>query len=98
VVVTRVELNYEGIGAVMREPGIRAALKAHADRIADRAKMLAADAPGDPKIEVEEGTRPKGRPFAQVTADHPDGGWGGTYTQRLDLLNRAVESTGGTRA
>lgn len=97
LVVTRIDLDYRGIGELMREPGIRAALHDRAEVIASRARQLATAERLKAEIEVTDGTRPRGRPYSQVSAEHPDGGWGGTDTQRTDLLIEAVEQTGGSR-
>lgn len=92
----RVRLDYRAIGEVMRSRPVRDALAARARPIAAAARGIAqgegleemADA-----IVVEEGTRPRGRPYAQVVADHPRGTefeFGSSRVDARRVLGRAA--------
>lgn len=63
---------YEQLGHVMRSQMVRRKLAEVADGIAQRAQGIAdadvADDAEDIQIGREDGTRPKGRPYARVTA------------------------------
>ena len=70
----RVRISYRQIGEVMRSQPVRDALAERARPIAAAARSIAA-AEGLHEmagaITVREGTRPRGRPYAQVVAEHP---------------------------
>jgi hypothetical protein len=90
----RIVTNYEGIGAVMRLPQVRRALRAQADRVAARARSIDASEGGNARITVVEGTRPKGRAFARVVSDDVDGEFGSSKTARRRTLGRAADIGG----
>lgn len=88
--------DYSGIREVMQSDKVREALHHHAEQILPRAKELAKAAKLPEfavSLKVEDGTRPKGRPYSRVTADHPDGEkieWGDTNTNRRRILGQAA--------
>lgn len=86
----RVEMSYEFVRGVMQHETTRAALRARRDAIAARAEALAAAEGIDARIEKSEGTRPKGRPYARVSAD-AEQEWGSSNTARRRILGRAAE-------
>lgn len=67
--VTRVQIYQQEIPRILGLPKVRAALRQQADRIAASAKSLAGSGEVSNTIFVEEGTRPKGRPFARAVSD-----------------------------
>lgn len=90
MVRVRVVQNYAGIGEVMRLPKVRAALRSQAGGIAAKARSLDAAEGGDATISVEEGTRPRGRPYARAVSDDADGEFGTSKTARRRVLGRAA--------
>lgn len=75
--VTRVQLYHDEIGRMMELPQVRGALVVQANRIAAAAKGLAGSGEVADTIFVEDGTRPKGRPFARAVSDP------GRFSQRM---------------
>jgi hypothetical protein len=84
--------SYEGIGAAMRSPQVRAALRARAERIAAAAKSIDAAEGGKAKIGTGEGTHPNGRPFARATSDAVNSEFGTSKTARRRTLGRAADT------
>jgi hypothetical protein len=65
--------SYRGIGELMRSDEIRGVLPERALPIAARARTAARAAGEDEladSIRTEQGTRPRGRPYARIIADH----------------------------
>jgi hypothetical protein len=93
----RVQLDYRAIGEIMRSQPVRRALRERAEPIAERARALARSDGLDElaeAIRIEDGTRPRGRPYSQVVIDHPDGEiyeFGTTKTEARRLLGRAAD-------
>lgn len=92
----RIRLDYRAIGAVMQSRPVRDALVERARPIAASARAIAA-AEGLEEmaaaIGIEEGTRPRGRPYAQVVADHPRGTeyeFGSSAIEARRVLGRAA--------
>ena len=86
----RVEITYEFVQAAMQHDSVRAALRARRDVIARRAEAIAADEGVDADVTTSEGTRPKGRPYARVSAD-AEQEFGSSNTARRRILGRAAE-------
>lgn len=93
----RVQLNPAGIREAMQGPQVRAGLSARAAPIAARARQLAASqgltAVGA-GIRVEDGTRPRGRPFSAVVSPNSaavEAEHGATPTTRRRLIQRAAD-------
>lgn len=84
---------YKQVGAVMRSPAVRRQIAAVADGIASRAQAIAnadtAEDAEDITIGRVDGTRPKGRPFARVTAPL-DQEFGTPRTARRRILGQAI--------
>ena len=74
----------------MQSQEVRRALAARARQIAARANGMgsAEGAPMDAK--VVEGTRPKGRPFANVESPNTSQEWGSATNPRRRILGRAA--------
>lgn len=95
---TELVVDFEGIGELMRSEQVRAALHDAAVPILARAKALAGQAKLDEyekSLRIEDGVRPKGRPFSRVVADHPDATafeWGDTNTSRRRILGEAANT------
>lgn len=73
-------------------PSVRAALRARAQAIAGRARGIAATETPDASITTDEGTRPRGRTYARVTSDDPDGEFGTEKRKRRRVLGRAADA------
>lgn len=86
----RVQLYYEGIGDVMRLPKVRQALMSQASGIAGRARGIADAERVTSAIGTEQGTRPKGRPYARATSDAAAAEFGSSTTKRRRVLARAA--------
>lgn len=82
-------ISRELIEEAMGSPVVRAALLARAKRIETAANSMA---PADVEIWVEDGTRPKGRPFANVFSSDVDGEWGTAFTEQRRILGRAAQA------
>lgn len=87
-------LPYDAIGEVMRSEGVRHELKVKADDMLPEAVKLAegANLPAyAAALRVEEGERPKGRPYADLIADDPTATaveWGDTDVERRRILGQ----------
>lgn len=81
---------------ILQLPAVRQALAKAANRVAPRAKSIARGeglSEFAAAITVQDGTRPKGRPYSYVLADTPDGErteFGDTNTARRAILRRAA--------
>ncbi len=87
--MARFEANPDGIKAAMQSTKVRAGLKARGAPIAARAQQIAAAEKVKGEVSTSEGTRPKGRPYARVTADAGQE-FGDTNTARRRILGRAA--------
>lgn len=100
--MARVEPSYQGIGDVMRSPGVRRAVTRAADRIADEAQRIAraeaydtGDYADSIHVEVDSSGR---RPRARVVASDYKALWiefGTVDTPKVRTLGRAVEQSKG---
>jgi hypothetical protein len=81
--------TYRQLGDIARSPAVRAKLAQVADGIAADARAIAATEGADVQVRREDGTRPKGRPYARVLAD-ADQEWGTSEVARRRILGRAV--------
>lgn len=82
--------TYRQLGDLARSPAVRAKLSEVADRIAARAEFIAATEAPEVTIRREDGTRPKGRPYARVLAP-ADQEHGTAETVRRRILGRALQ-------
>lgn len=78
------------VADIMRSPKVRAALRAKAEQVAARADQLAAQEQYEVNAHVVEGTRPRGRPYAQVRSDDADQEFGTWGKKRRRILGRAA--------
>lgn len=86
-----VRISRDLIVQAMQSAETRAALEEKAYKLANRADTLGAQEGVEMETRVEEGTRPKGRPFANVVSDNVDQEWGDRYTERRRILGRVAE-------
>lgn len=77
----------------MQSAPVREALAARARELAARANALGSSEGVTIDAEVVEGTRPLGRPFANVESDHVDQEWGNRWTERHRILGRVAEGS-----
>lgn len=86
----RIELHYDGIREVMQSREVRRALREQAERVASRARQI--DAEFGEGVRVEDGTRPRGRPYSRVVHDTgAEMEWGTSRTERRRVLGRAAD-------
>lgn len=92
----RFKADFKGIGQLMRSPEVRARLAARAQPIVGTARAIARSA-GDADLadsyRAEQGTRPRGRPYARIITDHSAGEareYGDEGVDRLRILGRAA--------
>lgn len=85
-----------GIGETMRDDEVREALHRQAEKILPQAKRLASAAKLPQlaaAMEIEDGTRPRGRPFSRVIVNHHEGEkheFGDNNTTRRRILGQAA--------
>ena len=91
VEVSKIRISKEWVQSAMQSDGVRKQLKSKADEVADRARIYANADGVDMDIEVQEGTRPGGRPFADVRASNVAQEFGDDVTPRFRILGRAAE-------
>lgn len=87
----RLTLNFDGIGQVMRDAGIRAALANKAEEIATAARSLNTTEHVKATVGVEHGTNPLGRPYSRITSTAGAAEFGTSITARRRVLGRAAE-------
>lgn len=73
-----------------KNPRVRAAALAKAQRVAARAQQITDSEGGEATISVETGIRPKGRAYAYVVSDRPDEEYGTQNNPRVRALGRAI--------
>jgi hypothetical protein len=83
--------RYQRYGDVARSAKVRAKLVEVRDRIHARAEAIQAEEGVDVGLAVSEGTRPKGRPYARLSADI-DQEFGTENVSRRRILGRAANS------
>lgn len=89
--LAEVEITYEFIQKAAQHPGVREQLQVVADRIASRARGLAASEDVTMEVTTKSGLRPKGRPYVNVIGDNAEQEWGSSRTGRRRILGRAAE-------
>lgn len=77
--------------AAMQSAVVRKALADKAQELAARANSLGSGEGVTMNAKVVEGTRPKGRPFANVESDNVGQEWGDRFTERRRILGRVAE-------
>lgn len=88
--MAEIEISYEYIQEAARHPGVAAQLSVVANRIAARARALAAAEKVTMEVATEAGIRPGGRPFFNVVADNAEQEFGSARMRRLRILGRAA--------
>lgn len=88
--MSRVQLSYEWYQRVQQLPVVRRKLREVADRKAGQASLLARAEGVVVPVQVDHGTRPKGRSYSRVSipATHE---FGDSKTKRLRILGRVVQ-------
>lgn len=86
----KITITPEYIREVMQSDPVREALRKRRDRIAQRAQVIADNEDVDANVRTEEGTRPRGRPYARVLAD-AEQEFGTSRVARRRVLGRAAE-------
>jgi hypothetical protein len=95
--------DYSGIGELMRSDEVRQALAHTSEEMLPIAQGLAAQAnlPAyAAALRVEDGTRPKGRPFSRLIADDPDATaieHGDTHVPRRRILGQTANAVARSR-
>lgn len=89
--MSEVEITPEFIQSAMRDPGVTAHLQVVADRVAARAKGIAATEGIDMEISTVAGVRPLGRPYVNVITNNVEQEFGTSRTERRRVLGRAAD-------
>lgn len=89
--MARVNLSRKKMAEAMQSKPVREALKDKAKKLSRRADQLGGSEGVDMDATVEEGIRPKGRPYANVTSKNSAQEWGDRYTERRRILGRVAE-------
>lgn len=91
---TKISISPEFIKQAAHHPEVKAHLRKIAERVAGRARALAAQNNVELNAEIREFIRPGGRPVAQVVADNADQEFGTKKVNRYRILGRAAEEVG----
>lgn len=92
--MAEIEISREYILAAMQHQVVTGQMRAVAERVAARARTLAAADEMDLEIDIGQFIRPGGRPVANVIAeDAADQEWGTAKTPRRRILGRAAEDS-----
>lgn len=78
------------IERAMQSETVRKALASRARTIANRADSIGRSEDVEINARVVEGTRPKGRPYANVESDNLAQEWGSRDVERRRILGRAA--------
>lgn len=89
--MARVRITRATVLGAMQSAPVRRALRSKADKLRSRANTLGAQEGVGMDASVSEGTRPKGRPFANVESTNVGQEWGDRYTERRRILGRVAE-------
>jgi hypothetical protein len=81
--------NYEFVQQILQSPGVRRKLAEVANRKAGQAAAVARSERVDVVVQREDGTRPKGRPYARISIP-AENEFGDSKTRRLRILGRVV--------
>lgn len=86
-------LPREALVQAMQSKPVRRSLRDRARPVADRYNQFAQADGSDLRARIEEGTRPKGRPYARVVVDGGAGEeYGDSKTTRRRRLGRATDA------
>lgn len=86
---TRWRPSYEFVQKVQQSPGVRAKLRAVAERKAAQAALVAREERVAVPISIEHGTRPRGRSYSRIMIPAVNE-FGDSKTRRLRILGRVV--------
>lgn len=86
----QVKISKELIEKAMRSQPVAQALHTKAEAIRARAESIAAAEDVDGEFTVQDGVRPRGRPFSSVHCDNVDQEYGTSKTERSRILGRAA--------
>lgn len=89
--MAEVEIGPKLMAQAWNHPDIPKFLQAKADKVAARAKSLAASEDVEMNITTVSGVRPKGRAYVNVVGDNADQEFGTSRTARRRILGRAGE-------
>lgn len=89
--MAEVEVGPELQAKAWNHPELPKILQQVADRVAARAKGLAAAEGVEMEIKTVSGVRPKGRPYVNVVSDNPDQEFGSSRSAKYRILGRAGE-------
>lgn len=90
--MVEVEISSDLIEKAMTNADVRKHLQVVADRVANRARRIAANEGVEMNVTTTAGTRPGGRPYVNVLGDNPDQEWGSSWSEKFRILGRAAES------
>lgn len=86
------EITPAFILSAMHQPGVAAHLQVVANRVAARAKGIAASEGVDMEVTTVAGVRPKGRPYVNVVTNNAEQEFGSARTKRRRVLGRAADA------
>jgi len=90
--MAEVEITPAYIKSAMQQPGVVAQLQVVADRVALKARSIAAGEGADVEVSTKAGVRPQGRPFVDVVMTNPAAEWGAHGAARRRILGRAAQA------
>ena len=96
--VRRFTLSNKTYLPAMQGDGVRARLADRASAIADQARAIAGAEGVDADVWTDEGTRPKGRPYARAATDAVDQERGTDTVEKRRIMARAAEAVTGQSA
>lgn len=88
--MARVTVSRETVFRAMQSKPVRDALRAKAEQVRQAAERLAREEEVEGDLAVEDGTRPKGRPYSRVSFSNADQEHGTYTTPKARILGRAA--------
>lgn len=89
--MAQVRISNETIVQAMQSQKVRDALSARRNVARRKAEQIMDSEQVDGTLTVEDGTRPRGRPYARLLLDNSDQEWGTGNAERRRVLGRAAE-------
>lgn len=89
--MSTLRINSELIVKAMQSDGVRKELRKFAQRKAAQVDQIGASENVNMNSYLEEGTRPKGRPFVKILSEQVDQEWGSRDSERRRIMGRAAE-------
>lgn len=90
--MAEVTITPEFIQSAMHQPGVAAQLQVVANRVAARARSIAASEGVEMEVTTVAGVRPKGRPYVNVVTNNAEQEYGSARTKRRRILGRAADA------